>query len=169
MRLLIAAWNTMGWSNERDAYVRSQLKTKDVIALTECGNKIQAFAGRGLIVADRPPDGDPAGAAAIALSSRAQDLVIGSGSKGSRLVWVRLQGLFKNILIIAAYIPHSGRKRAPFQEDTLQELEDLIQEVSTKGECVIVMGDMNAKLKRGVEGLTGKYCIHPRADGGERD
>ena len=65
VRLGLATWNTYGWSARIQAHIKT-LK-KDVIALTECGAKIQAFAGPGLLVAEPPPKGDPAGAAAIHL------------------------------------------------------------------------------------------------------
>ena len=162
--LLLATWNTMGWSNRIHKHIESS--KQDVIALTECGAKVLKSAGPGLIVTELPAAGDPAGTAAIHLSPRAQRMVLNSGHKGSRLAWVRLRGQFANILIISAYIPHKYRKQAPFQEDTLAELEVLIAEKSVKGDCVVVMGDMNAKLARGMAGLTGKYCMHSEADNG---
>jgi exonuclease III/alkylhydroperoxidase family enzyme len=121
------------------------------------------------LIADPPPKNDPHGAAAIYLSSRAQGMVINSGNKGSRLVWVRLKGEYANQFIVSAYIPHKHRKQAPFQEDTLEELLQLIKSESVKGDCLIIMGDMNAKLARSVKGVTGKYCMHKKTDsGGER-
>jgi exonuclease III len=157
----------MGWSTRIYEHIK-QVK-KDVIALTECGRKIQAFAGPELLVGEPPPAGDPAGVAAIHLSPRAQRMVMNSGHKGSRLVWVRLEGLFANLFIISAYVPHAYRKQAPFREDTLAELQDLIREKSVKGDCLVVMGDMNSKLARNSKGLTGRFCMHAQADaGGER-
>jgi exonuclease III len=156
----------MRWSARIDAYVKTQLKNKDVIALTEVGRLPQKFAGAGLIVGDKPPKGDPAGAAAIALSPRAQGMVIGSGNKGSRIVWVRLKAQFTNLFIVSVYLPHKARKCAPFQEDTLRDLQSLLRIAPAKGDCIIVMGDMNAKLARSQQGITGKYCMHAKADSG---
>ena len=62
-----------------------------------------------MIVGDKPVRGDPAGTAAIALSTRAQKTVLNHGSVRRRLVWVRLQETFKTVLIIGAYIPHGSR------------------------------------------------------------
>ena len=166
---MLATWNPMRWSARIDAYLKTQLKTKDVIALTEVGRKAQKFACPALLVGDAPPANDPAGGAAIALSSRAQGMMIASGNQGSRLVWVRLRAKFTNLFIVSAYIPHKQRKKAPFQEDTLDELQSLVKTRAVKGDCVIIMGDMNAKLARSRQGITGKYCMHAKADkGGER-
>ena len=79
-------------------------------------------------------------------------MVMTSGHKGSRLGWVRLKGLFANLFIVSVYIPHAHRKQAPFREDTLEELQALLKEKSIKGDCVIVMGDMNSKLARSNRG-----------------
>jgi exonuclease III len=158
----------MGWTHERGEYIKQELKTKHLIVLTECGGKILSHGGPDLIVGDKPVRGDPAGTAAIALSTQAQKTVLNHGHKGSRLVWVRLQETFKTVFVVGAYIPHGGRV-SPSREDTLQQLDDLIKKETTKGECVIVLGDLNSKLPRGVKGLTGKFSIHPRADeGGQR-
>jgi hypothetical protein len=159
----------MGYSTDIDHQVQALLKTKDVLALTECYKSIQPFARAGLLVAETPPVGDRAGAAAIALSPKAQGMVISSGSKGSRLCWVRLKGAFNNLFIVSAYIPHKHRHQSPFQEDTLGELQVLINTLSCKGDCVIVMGDMNAKIQRSLKGVSGRFSMHAKADsGGER-
>jgi exonuclease III len=167
--LELSTWNTMGYSTDIDHQVQALLKTKDVLALTECYKSIQPFARAGLLVAETPPVGDRAGAAAIALSPKAQGMVISSGSKGSRLCWVRLKGAFNNLFIVSAYIPHKHRHQSPFQEDTLGELQVLINTLSCKGDCVIVMGDMNAKIQRSLKGVSGRFSMHAKADsGGER-
>ena len=173
--LTLATWNTQGWSFELSKYIEQLTASKDVIALTECsskdgGAKLRSHAGPGLLVGAPAKKGDPAGTAAIALSRRAQSQVLNSGHRGSRIVWVRLKDLFKSVLIISVYVPHGGASRVnPSRADVLEELQDLLKSESTKGECVFVMGDFNSKLQRGVKGLTGKYCIHPRSDvGGER-
>jgi exonuclease III len=166
VRLELATWNTLGYAT-RTRHIVQALK-QDVIALTECVG-VHKHAGSDLLVGDPPTDGDPSGVSAIHLSKRAQRMVINSGHKGSRLVWVRLAGLFCNQFIVSAYIPHKARKQAPFREDTLEELQELLTSEAMKGDCVIVMGDMNSKLARNQRGVTGKYCMHPRADeGGER-
>jgi exonuclease III len=93
-------------------------------------------------------------------------MVISSGCKGSRLCWVRLKGAFSNLFVVSAYIPHKARKQRPFQEDTLGEMEALINTVSCKGDCVIVLGDMNAKIQRSLKGVSGRFSMHAKADSG---
>ena len=90
----------MGWTHERGEYIKQELKTKHLIVLTDCRT------GPDLIVGDKPVRGDPAGTAAIALSTQAQKTVLTHGHVGSRLVKVRLQETFKTVFVVGAYIPH---------------------------------------------------------------
>ena len=150
----------MGWSmNHLGSFSKAGLVRSGVTAISEPTDGILKISGP-------PPKGDPAGAAAIALSPRAQGMVIGSGNKGSRIVWVRLKAQFTNLFIVSVYLPHKARKCAPFQEDTLRDLQSLLRITPAKGDCIIVMGDMNAKLARSQQGITGKYCMHAKADSG---
>ena len=65
---------------------------------------------------------DPAVGVGIALSKRAAGLVFDSGYIGSRIVWVKMRGWMCDMCVIGGYVPHSFRKRAPFQQDTLEQL-----------------------------------------------
>jgi hypothetical protein len=96
-------------------------------------------------------------------------MVINSGSRGSRLVWVRLKAQFCNLFIVSAYIPYRSKETKPHQQDTLDELQALLVSEASKGDCIFVMGDFNARLARSIKNITGKFCMHSKPDeGGER-
>ena len=61
---------------------------------------------------------------------------------------------------MVGYVPHKSRKEPPFQEDVLVWIDDCIAENKRSGDAIIVMGDMNCRLKRGEKGYTGKWCVH---------
>ncbi len=60
------------------------------------------------------------------------------------------------VMIINVYMPHRKRKCKPFYEDTLRQLESLVQ--SNSNEHVIICGDFNASLGRNEEKATGAYA-----------
>ena len=64
--------------------------------------------------------------------------------------------------VICVYIPHSGRQSLS-AADTLYELEDLLNSAPMH-DCVIVLGDFNAKLPRSNGQQTGRWCIHRRGN-----
>ena len=88
-----------------------------------------------------------------------------SGHIGARIVWVKLRGFTCDMCVVGVYIPHRFRKRAPFQTDTLQELREFLHTIPSSMQ-VVVAGDFNAKLARNMEGIVGKYAMHPRCDEG---
>ena len=51
----------------------------------------------------------------------------------------------------------------PTSADTLDDLDNLLCSVP-RHDCVLVMGDFNAKLPRNNGRLTGRWCIHSRAN-----
>ena len=110
-------------------------------------------------------DTDPAAGVAIWLSSRMADRVLDSGCEGARIVWVRLAGPVCNMFIIVVYVPHRGRTKAPFAKDIIKLLNDLLTTVN-KGDCIILMGDLNCELQRNVKGCTGQWCMNTRKDNG---
>ena len=166
LRLTFAAWNSCGISAERVRYVQEDCQY-DMTVLSELHGAEHTFASTDFICGGKPEAGDPAGGVALSLSHRASALVKETGYIGSRIVWVRLGGLFMDLLVIGVYIPHKARKREPFQETTLKQLRTFLQSLPARL-AVMVLGDFNAKLKRGVKGLTGKYCMHYYSDtGGE--
>ena len=100
----------------------------DLMALTELGGRPEEpweldvkYPGR--VFCNEPSDlSDPAAGAAVILSKRMSKHVMTHEAVGTRIVWVRLQGMHYNLLFVAAYIPQPNRA-APNRAQTLQELE----------------------------------------------
>jgi hypothetical protein len=69
-------------------------------------------------------------------------------------------------LFVLTYLPHKARKRAPFQHETIVEFDAFLAEPRWDSVCKVVPGDLNAKPKRGVEGLSGQYSMHYKSDSG---
>ena len=67
-----------------------------------------------------------------------------------------------NLFVVCVYVPHAGRQN-PTSSDTLDDLYNLLCSVP-RHDCVIIMGDFNAKLPRNNGRLTGRWCIHSRAN-----
>ena len=61
--------------------------------------------------------------------------------------------------------PHRGRTRAPYAQDTIKKLQELLQSVS-KTDCIIMMGDFNCELHRNAENCTGTLCMIRNKDSG---
>ena len=75
------------------------------------------------------------------------------------------------ITIIGTYVPHASKWRPPFQGEYLQGLESSVQNLRERypRDCQILAGDINVKLARNVEGLTGRFSMHANnSKGGER-
>ena len=86
---------------------------------------------------------------------------------GSRIVYCRLKGQTCNYFVIGVYIPQSKRTN-PDQSNTYDDLEKLLDRIGSR-DCVILLGDFNSRLKRGIENHTGQWSIHNRNDsGGDR-
>ena len=164
LKLTFSAWNSCGLSAERVRYVQEDVGS-DITVLSELHGGHHTFAAANFICGGEPEAGDPAGGVALTLSNRVSALVVESGYMGSRIVWVKLGGLLVDLVVVGVYIPHKFRKREPFQESTLKQLQLFLQSLP-KRSAVMVLGDFNAKLKRDVKGLTGKYCMHYFSDSG---
>ena len=161
--LTVATWNPCGMSEERYDYIRSM--GYDVVGLSELHGQHTKWESSTFICGGAVLDSDPAAGVAIMLSQRASDAVLAFGAVGSRLVWVRLAGLYHNILIVCCYIPHAGRTQ-PSLDEGMQLLDDTITDLAKNGDCVIVVGDFNCRLSRKLDNLTGKWCVHSVADAG---
>ena len=66
---------------------------------------------------------------------------------------------------MVVYVPHRGRTRAPYAEDTLEKIRKLLTTIR-KTDCIILMGDLNCELQRNVENCTGKWYMTKRKDNG---
>ena len=147
----IGFWNPWSYCNKRHEYAKSLCK--DILGLGELHNKQleEHYQGKRWICSDRSKldkdgtDPDPAAGVAILLSPRVADRVLGQGCVGSRIVWVRIAGPVCNLFIIVVYIPHRGRTKAPFTQDTLAKVTELMKTIK-KGDCTIWMGDLNCEL-----------------------
>ena len=161
---LIGTWNCWSLSNERYQYCKEL--NYDILGLTELHNaqaKVQFKDKTWIHSAPAEVDtqgkcSDPAAGVAIMLSPRMAAKILDSGHVGTRIAWVRLKGPICNLFYIVVYIPHKGRTVAPQAEDTIAQLNQLLQSVS-KSECVIIGGDFNYQLQRSVQGCTGKWCM----------
>ena len=67
---------------------------------------------------------------------------------------------------MVTYLPHKARKRALFQHKVIVELDAFLAEPRWDSVCKVVLGDLNAKLKRGVEGLSEQYSMRYKSDSG---
>ena len=144
-------WNPWSHCNKRHEYVKS-LKI-DVLGLGELHNKHleEQYKEKRWICSERSQltkegeDPDPAAGVAILLSPRMADRILETGCVGTRIVYARLEGPVCDLFIVVPYIPHKGRKRAPYAEDTIAQLRELLATVG-KTCCIVVMGDLNCEL-----------------------
>ena len=102
---------------------------------------------------------DRAAGVGIILSKRAKSKLLSFGSQGERVCWVRLEGPTCNLFIIAVYLPHRGRV-CPSQDDTIKDLETVLSKVP-RGDCVVLMGDLNEQLESDISDRTGKWTAGP--------
>ena len=170
----MACWNPWGLCNERLNYCK-MLKF-DILGLTELHNihNKKAWRGRHWITSDDvniDEEGnltDSASGVGILLSRRFSSKILAKGSIGSRIVWVRLQGPVCPLFVVCAYVPHMYRKSAPFAEDIIQQISDLLakSEELKPNDCVVLMGDFNCELQRNVAGCTGRWFMNKRPDKG---
>ena len=84
-----------------------------------------------------------------------------------RIIWIRLKGVNKDLVIIQVYMPTSQ-----YQEEELEQyyekIEDIIER-EKRNACIIVMGDWNAVVGEGEENKeVGKYGLGKRNERGER-
>ena len=108
---------------------------------------------------------DQAAGAAILLSNRMADKVLGQWHVGTRIVWVRVVGPMCNIFFIVVYVPHKGRTTFPLAQDTLGQLRKFLETVK-KSDYIILCGDFNCQLQRNVQGCIGKWCMTERPQQG---
>ena len=110
---------------------------------------------------------DPASGVGIMLSQRFAKRVLGQGSVGSRIVWVRIDGPVCPLFIVCVYVPHKYRQQ-PCAADVLAQLDKLLADCKKikKNDCLIILGDFNCELQRNIEGVTGQWFMNKRPDNG---
>jgi exonuclease III/uncharacterized C2H2 Zn-finger protein len=171
--LTLGTWNTCGGFDnvDEDDGLMEYCQTEtgvDILGIQEVRRDLTSRRGGRILTGGAPPSSDTGSGVALVLSARASARVEVRGeSEGSRIVWARFRGNPHDLLVINCYIPHHARM-APSREETLREVYDLARSLLKKGDCLIIMGDFNSKMARGEPGITGKYCMHKKADrGGE--
>ena len=98
----------MGLSHERLHYAQYDLK-QDVLVLQELHGAHRQYEDTRTIVCEEPAVNDSAAGVMMLLLLRTADWKLESGCVGSRIVWVRLQGLFQTLFVVGWYIPHKYR------------------------------------------------------------
>ena len=100
---------------------------------------------------------------ALMLSDRIAKCVMHSGNYGSRIVYMTIRSEPCNIFVVGLYMPQSRRKEKPFAADTIKQLEELMSQVGPHT-CIMILGDLNCKLGRNIDNLTGRWCIHEKSN-----
>ena len=132
---LVGFWNPWSYCNKRHEYVKGL--EYDILGLGELHNKHleKHYEEKRWICSERSKkdeqgvDPDPAAGVAILLSPRMADRIIEQGSEGARIAYTRLEGPVCNIFATVVYIPHRGRKQAPFTQDTIVRFRKLLSTV----------------------------------------
>jgi hypothetical protein len=65
------------------------------------------------------------------------------------------------LTVVVAYVPHQQRVN-PSQAEIMDELEQLVLDVP-RSHALYVLGDFNAQMGRGVDGVTAKWCVRREA------
>ena len=129
---ILGFWNPWSYCNKRHEYAKSL--GIDILGLGELHNKHleEHYKEKRWICSERSKlnkdgtDPDPAAGVVILLSPRMTDRLLSWGCVGSRIVWVRLAGPVCNLFVLITYVPHRGRKQAPFAADTIAQIKELL-------------------------------------------
>ena len=160
VKIRLATWNCGGLS-----FTQRELCSElgyDILALTETHDTGSLRPSKTFVTGDIAPKDDSYAGVAILMSQRIARNVLYSGCCGARIVFFRVKASPCNLFVVSVYVPHSGRQ-APSASDTLAELEALLSKVH-QHDCVVLLGDFNAKLARHTDKMTGRWCIHRRAN-----
>ena len=155
--LKFATWNCGGLT-----FTQRQLCEEleyDILALTETHDDGTLKNSRKFIMSEPAPASDKFSGVALLLSDRVAKCVTHKSSCGSRIVYARIRAKPCNLFVIGVYMPHTGRKANPFAADVRNDIEKVLRQVN-QHDCVLLLGDLNCKLGRKQEKLTGKWCIH---------
>ena len=159
--LNVATWNCGGLSFTQKELCREL--NYDILALTETHNSGKLKGNKNFLVSDPAPKNDSFSGVGLLLSDRLSRCVTFKGSFGSRIVYARIRARPCNLFVVAIYMPHVYRAEPPFFNDTLNDLEKVLQKV-TNHDCLLIMGDLNCKLGRNVENCTGRWCVHKHSN-----
>ena len=162
--LELSGWICTGLSHERLQHARYDLK-QDVLVLQELHGAHRQYEDTITIVCEDPAVNESAAGVMMFLLPRTTDWKLDSGCVGSRIVWVRLQGLFQTLFVVGWYIPHKYRAK-PDQMDTFKQIISLIETKVRRGDVIIGIGDVNSRLQSSFKGYMGRYCAYPSAYSG---
>ena len=76
------------------------------------------------------------------------------------------------MFVVAVYWPHASREKAPFREDTANEMLKLLRNKVSRSEdgvitdAICILGDFNSRLAKDDKGFTGTFSPHARGDDG---
>jgi exonuclease III len=165
----VQTWNGNGFNELIKSNITSSGKEIDITGITEMHTTNDAqLTGFGNVFRSGGDPNDKFSGVGLILSDKAKKALIFTNAVSSRILMARFKGRFAYITVIVVYIPHQGRKQAPFQEDTYSELENAINAVNNH-DCLIVMGDFNSRLARSDRHndyrdnkLVGRWSIHHR-------
>ena len=105
--------------------------------------------------------------AALIVSKRVQNAVLGCNLKNNRMISVHFQGKPFNITVIQVYAPSSNAEKADvklFYED----LQDLL-ELTPKKDVLFIIGDWNAKVgSHEIPRITGNFGFGVQNEAGQR-
>ena len=155
--LKLATWNCGGLSFMQREMCRDL--DYDLLTLTETHDKGTLQRKKDFICSDIAPQNDPFSGVALLLSNRLSKCVLHNGSNSSRVVFARIRADPCNLFIIGVYMPHAQCKQQPYFSDTLNRLDEVLQQVRNN-DCVIILGDLNCKLARNIPKRKGRWCIH---------
>ena len=108
----------------------------DILALTETHDSGQLRPSKRFLTGDIAPAEDKYAAIRSLLY----------GCRGPRIAFARIRASSCNLFVVCVYVPYRGRQRP------------------SAADCVIVLGDFNAKLPRSNGQQTGRWCIHRRGN-----
>ena len=159
-RLRLATWNCGGLS-----YTQRALCDElgyDVFALTETHDTGRLTPSRRFAVGEPAPAGDSVSGVALLLSERTAACVTHTlAALGHALFMCDCEPPPKTCSSsVFTFHTTSDGIRA-----TLAELEALLEN-APRGDCLLVMGDLNCRLPRSYGNRTGRWCIHTRANAG---
>ena len=160
-KINFATWNCGGLS-----YTQRELCSElgyDILGLTETHDKATLQNNHKFITGEPAPNEDSFAGVALLLSDRVAKCVLYNGNNGSRIVYAKIKARPFDLFVIVVYVPHSSRKKKPFFIDVVDQLEEVLIQVSPR-DCVVILGDFNCKLGRSTDNLTGRWCIHKRSN-----
>ena len=159
--LKFATWNCGGLSFTQKELCREL--NYDILSLTETHNRGKLKGNKNFLVSDPAPENDSHSGVGLLLSDRISKCVSYHGSSGSRIVYARINAEPCNLFVVGVYMPHIYRTESPYFNDTLDNLDRVLQKV-TRHDCILVMGDLNCKLGRNIENCTGRWGVHKHSN-----